>query len=95
MSPPHSEDGYVSLIVYQGADIPRLGLKIPICDASRLSTKPRKWLHYVAWCIIGFDGHLSREENGGAINEDSVEPLGKDEQYFYVIAEGSCDMRSQ
>jgi hypothetical protein len=76
-------EGRVRLLMYQGIGIPRLGLKIPIGDVSRLSTKPRKWLRYVAWCIIGFDGHISREEDGGAIaDEDSLEPLGEDETYF-------------
>jgi hypothetical protein len=89
-------DRHVTLIVHQATTIPRLSLKIPIGDVSRFSTKPRKWLHYVAWCIIGFDGHLSREEDGGGIDdEDSLDPLGEDEQYFYVIPEGSCDTLSR
>jgi hypothetical protein len=96
MPEPHSGGGHVSLVVYQSTSIPRLGLKIPIGDVSRLSTKPRKWLYYVAWCIIGFDGHISRDENGGAIEDvDSLEPLAEDETYFYVIPEGPCHMRSR
>ena len=49
--------------------LPDLTLVIPTVDIQRLTLKPIKWLHYVAWAILGVDGRVSSTP-GGVAEED-------------------------
>ena len=77
-----------------------LTLVIPVVDIQRLTLKPIKWLHYVAWAILGMDGHVSsipggvaeedleNERESGGSGEAEGGPMSGlvDQAYYYIVS---------
>lgn len=58
-------------------------LQIPIDVIDTLCLRPRKYLIFLGWCILGVEGHLSLEDHGDAIATDG--PL--ENQIYYYVAD--------
>jgi hypothetical protein len=57
-------------------------LQIPLNVIRSLCLKPRKYLIFLGWCILGVEGRLAREAGGDAIaTNGSLEDQGT---YHYV-----------
>jgi hypothetical protein len=72
---------HVRLILLDGADSP-FYLEIPITVINPLFLKPRKYLVFLGWCILGFDGVLAVDEGGDEIDTDGDLDAGG--TYYYV-----------
>lgn len=56
------QEGSIQLIVVRPLnDSPALYLEIPIDHLNSLSERPRKYLRYLGWCIMGVEGHVARD----------------------------------
>ena len=62
-------------------------LQIPVDIIHSLCLKPRKYLLFLGWCILGVEGTLALEHNGDAIATD--EDLDEGGTYYYVMAAGT------
>ena len=78
---PVPEDGHVRLVLL-GEENPSLYLDIPLEIIESLCLKPRKYLLYLGWCILGVEGVLSDEHDGDEISTDGT--LDEHEIYYYV-----------
>jgi hypothetical protein len=68
-----------------------LKLQIPIGDFAHYTRRPLKWLRYLGWAILGFDGDLSAETGGLIINNEKLATEELDESnrtFFFVPREG-------
>jgi hypothetical protein len=71
----------VPQILLDGADSP-FYLEIPITVTNPLFLKPRKYLVFLGWCILGIDGVLAVDEGGDEIDTDGDLDAGG--TYYYV-----------
>ena len=59
-------------------------LQIPLEIIDSLCLKPRKYLVFLGWCILGVQGQLALEYGGGAIpTNGSLE----DQRIYYYVAD--------
>jgi hypothetical protein len=73
---------HVRLILLDDADSP-FYLEIPIPVINHLCLKPRKYLVFLGWCVLGIDGVLAVDSDGGdEINTDGILDAGG--TYYYV-----------
>ncbi len=61
-------EGRIHLIIYELPGQSPFLLEIPTGFIETLCTRPRKYLRYLGWCILGVDGHVSMQYP--AIEED-------------------------
>jgi hypothetical protein len=61
-------------------------LEIPVSVINPLTLRPRKYLRYLGWTILGREGCLQTEE-GSDIEMD--EPLAGIARYVYILPEGN------
>ncbi|KAF8232675.1 hypothetical protein L208DRAFT_1360845 [Tricholoma matsutake] len=94
MSSPASPSGSVTSSVPDGhlwlvllPEDPSFYLQIPLDIIRSLCLKPRKYLLFLGWCILGVEGTLALERNGDAI--DTHEDLDDGGIYYYVVAAGT------
>ena len=60
------QEGNIQLIVFRPAESSELYLEIPTAHLIPLCVRPRKYLKYLGWCILGVTGRVAR---------DSPEPI--------------------
>ena len=73
--------GHVRLILLSVNDS-LFYLQIPLDIISSLCLKPRKYLVFLGWCILGVEGRLARENDGhGIATTGALEDQGI---YYYV-----------
>jgi hypothetical protein len=87
-SPSHTDsatvsvpEGQVALVLLQEGDS-SFYLRIPLSIINSLCLKPRKYLLFLGWCILGSEGVLALEHDGFAIN--TKEDLDDQGIYHYV-----------
>ena len=58
----HPKDGNIQLIVLEvlDDDSPAIYLEIPIQHITPLCLRPKKYLKYLGWTIMGVEGHVER-----------------------------------
>jgi len=78
LEPPQT---HVRLILLNDADS-SFYLEIPIAVINPLCLKPRKYLVFLGWCILGIDGVLAVDDGGDEINTDGGLDAGG--IYYYV-----------
>ena len=61
-------------------------LDIPLNIISSLCLKPRKYLRFLGWCILGVDGSLSDGPGSAALSLNG--DLDDQESYYYITAGG-------
>jgi hypothetical protein len=89
-SPSRSEvtvtvpEGHVALVLLQEGDS-SFYLQIPLDIIKSLCLKPRKYLLFLGWCILGNEGVLAFEHDGGGV--DTNGDLDDQEIYYYVPVE--------
>jgi hypothetical protein len=60
LQPP--EQGRIRLLIYKPTDgLGSLYLEIPIPIIVSLCRRPRKYLRYLGWCILGTKGHVAMD----------------------------------
>ena len=79
-------DGYVSLILLQEEDS-SFYLQVPLNIIHSLCLKPRKYLRYLGWCILGVEGVLALRHGGSGI--DTTGDLENQGIYYYVVDAGT------
>ncbi len=57
----HPQEGNIQLIVLRPLDSPAVYLEIPVVHLIPLCIRPRKYLRYLGWCILGVEGHVARD----------------------------------
>jgi hypothetical protein len=62
-------------------------LQIPLDTIGSLCLKPRKYLLFLGWCILGVEGALALDRGGSGI--DTNGGLDNQEIYYYVTAADS------
>ena len=80
-------EGHVALVllpVERSPDGKYFYLEIPIDIINSLCLRPRKYLRYLGWCILGNNGILSFEHNGNEIDDPHGGVQGG-EVYYYVM----------
>lgn len=77
--------GYVRLVLMDEKDLP-FYLQIPLDIIASLCLKPRKYLVFLGWCILGIEGGLALNRDGERIEVDGV--LEDEGIYYYVASEG-------
>jgi hypothetical protein len=85
------QEGNVQLIVLRPPDDSlALYLEIPILHLKPLCIRPRKYLRYLGWCIMGVDGCVARDspQPVNDIEDDSEGELESGSVYSYRIPEG-------
>jgi hypothetical protein len=89
MSSPSNEssvpEGHVALVLLREGDSD-FHLQIPLDIISSLCLTPRKYLLFLAWCILGVEGVLALEHGGDEIDTDG--DLEEQEVYHYVPVAG-------
>jgi len=84
MSDPVPE-GHVRLVLFSRDDS-SFCLQIPLDIIDSLCLKPRKYLVFLGWCILGVEGQLALVNGGGGIpTNGSLEDQGI---YYYVANVG-------
>src|SRR5882762_2154793 len=77
--------GHVRLILLS-KDNSSFHLQIPLDIIGSLCLKPRKYLVFLGWCILGVQGRLARTDGGrGITTNGSLEDQGI---YYYVADVG-------
>ncbi|KAI0289275.1 hypothetical protein BC826DRAFT_630875 [Russula brevipes] len=89
MSPSSSTsvpDNHVWLVLIYESDLPSsFYLQIPLEVIHSLCLRPRKYLLYLGWCVLGIEGVLAVEPNGNEIvNEGGLNNQGV---YYFVTPE--------
>jgi len=75
--------GHVRLVLFSKNDS-SFYLQIPLEIIDSLCLKPRKYLVFLGWCILGVQGQLALEYGGGAIpTNGSLE----DQRIYYYVAD--------
>src|SRR5882762_8981535 len=75
--------GHVRLVLFSKNDS-SFYLQIPLDIIDSLCLKPRKYLVFLGWCILGVQGHLALEHGGDGI------PLNgslEDQRMYYYVAD--------
>ena len=84
----HPPQGRIHLVVHKLPGQPPFLLEIPTNFIDTLCTRPRKYLRYLGWCILGVDGHVSMQ------SPQFVEDVGNDGRlvdtavYYYKVPPG-------
>ena len=56
------QEGNIQLVVVRPLnDSPALYLEIPLGHIASLSERPRKYLKYLGWCIMGVEGRIAMD----------------------------------
>jgi hypothetical protein len=76
--------GHVHLVLVRR---PRFYLEIPIDIIHSLCLKPRKYLIFLGWCILGVEGVLMERHDGGELESDGI--LDDKGLYYYVTQDGT------
>ncbi|KAF8523457.1 hypothetical protein BU17DRAFT_63749 [Hysterangium stoloniferum] len=74
-------DHFVGLVLLDDEDSP-FYLQIPLDTIESLCLKPRKYLCYLAWSILGVEGSLALESDGDSISTDG--DLDSGGIYYYI-----------
>jgi hypothetical protein len=83
------KQGNIQLVVLRPPNgSPTLYLEVPMAHLAPLCTRPRKYLRYIGWCIMGVEGRVARDSplpiedigDEGGLESGSV--------YSYRIPEG-------
>jgi hypothetical protein len=77
---------YVGLVLLHEEDS-SFYLQIPLDIIGSLCLKPRKYLLFLGWCVLGVEGVLARGRGGGGI--DTNGDLDDQGIYYYVATAGS------
>ena len=79
-------DGHIWLILLH-EEHSSFYLQVPLDIIDSLCLKPRKYLLFLGWCILGVEGELAIQYGGSGIETDG----GLDNQgiYYYVTAADS------
>jgi hypothetical protein len=86
-SPPDPvPPGYIRLILIHENHLP-FYLQIPLDIITSLCVKPRKYLIFLGWCILGVEGGLALNPAGEGIETDG--DLEDEGIYYFVSPEGS------
>jgi hypothetical protein len=83
MSSTSVPDNHVWLVLVYESDLPSsFYLQIPLEVINALCLRPRKYLLYLGWCVLGIEGVLAVEPNGNEIvNEGGLDNQGV---YYFV-----------
>ena len=76
---PDIPPGHIRLILVP----PKFYLDIPLNVMNPLCLKPRKYLRFLGWCVLGVDGVVSESHN----SSEDIGPdgdLNEGESYYYV-----------
>jgi hypothetical protein len=66
-------EGYVRLnLLYEEEESP-FYLQIPLDIIASLCLKPRKYLRFLGWCILGIKGDLAVEDDDDGLERISIE----------------------
>lgn len=77
--------GYVRLfLIYEEEDSP-LYLQIPLNVIASVCLKPRKYLVFLGWCILGIEGYLALNNNGELEEISNEGDLDDEETYYYRV----------
>jgi hypothetical protein len=76
-------EGHVALVLLQEGNL-SFYLQIPLTVIHSVCLKPRKYLLFLGWCILGDEGILALEHEGDEINTDG--DLDDQGIYHYVPA---------
>jgi hypothetical protein len=83
------QEGSIQLIVVRPLnDSPALYLEIPVDHLNSLSERPRKYLRYLGWCIMGVEGHVARDSPQPEDDIGDEGGLQAGSVYSYQTAEG-------
>jgi hypothetical protein len=74
--------GHVALVLLRDENNSAFYLQIPLNIINDLCLRPLKYLHFLAWCILGAEGVLALEFNGDEIDTDGY--ILDQEIYYYV-----------
>ena len=93
-SPPPTDSvpgGHVQLnLIYEQGESP-FYLQIPLDIITSLCLKPRKYLRFLGWCILGIKGDLA-VENGGDLERISTEGDLEEEGIYYYRVPNNGDV---
>ncbi|KAF8801171.1 hypothetical protein BYT27DRAFT_7235831 [Phlegmacium glaucopus] len=76
-------EGHIVLILLQKEES-SFYLQIPLDIIHSLCLKPRKYLLFLGWCILGVEGVLALEHNSNGINING----DLDDQVYYYVVKG-------
>jgi hypothetical protein len=77
------DEGHVRLVLLQN-EHSSFFLDIPLDIIESVCLKPRKYLLFLGWCILGVEGVLATERNGVAVDTNSDDAtLEESELYYY------------
>jgi hypothetical protein len=83
----------ICLILYHPPDnSDPLCLDIPTSEPAKFCLRPRKYLRYLGWCVLGVEGHVAKVSPGEAVDDIGDEGTLEDQgvyQYCYSSAEGN------
>ena len=83
-------EGHVALVLLQGEDSDStFYLEVPVNIIESLCMKPRKYLLFLGWCILGVDGVLAREQGGVSISTNGDL---EDQGVYHYVANGTLGM---
>jgi hypothetical protein len=83
------QEGNVQLIVLRPPDGSlALYLEMPILHLKSLCIRPRKYLRYLGWCIMGVDGRVARDSPQPVNDIGDEGELESGSVYSYRIPEG-------
>ncbi|KAF8351962.1 hypothetical protein F5887DRAFT_1170358 [Amanita rubescens] len=76
-------EGYVALVLLRDKNTnAAFYLQMPLDTINDLCLRPLKYLHFLAWCILGAEGVLALEFSGDGIDTDG--DILDQEIYYYV-----------
>ena len=84
----YPQEGNIQLIVYTPPGSPALYLEVPIAHITPLCVRPRKFLKYIGWCIMGVEGHVSRDFPSPMDNIGDEGDLTGGHVYSYRLPKG-------
>ena len=77
--------GHVALVLLR-EEVSTFYLQIPLDIIGSLCLKPRKYLLFLGWCILGVEGVLALEHDGDGVDTDgNLDDRGI---YYYIVAAG-------
>lgn len=78
------QQGHVGLVLLRNENS-FFYLEIPLDAINGLCLRPRKYLRFLGWCILGVEGVLALQAGGNGISDDG--DLTARRMYHYVTAE--------
>ncbi len=83
------QEGNIQLILVRALnDLPTFYLEIPLDHLNSLSDRPRKYLRYLGWCIMGVEGRIARDSPHPEVDIGDEGGLHAGSVYSYRIAGG-------